>query len=54
MDATFADETLGFAVTDRTRDIHAGLEVDAENRELHFEIELEPGVSCYELYYISY
>ena len=45
MDATFVDEPLGFAVTDKSHEIHAGIEVDAADKELHFEIELEPGVS---------
>ena len=81
MKATFADETLGFSVTDNRpvnggsddddygdyevvnedyadpasdpgseiREIHAGIEVDAEGRELEFEVQLEPGVSLYHI-----
>ena len=70
--ATFADETLDFAITSvvggsnsmskdvydydyegsgddgggggATLDIHAGIEVDADNRELAFDVEMSPGV----------
>ena len=71
--ATFADETLDFAITSvvgsnsiskdvydydyegsgddggvgAPLDIHAGIEVDSENRELAFDVEMSPGVRVF-------
>ena len=72
--ATFADETLDFAITSTvggnsmskdvydydyegsgddggggaTLDIHAGIEVDPENRELAFDVAMSPGVRFFD------
>ena len=73
--ATFADETLDFAITSvvggsnsmskdvydydyegsgddggggATLDIHAGIEVDPENRELAFDVAMSPGVRFFD------